>query len=171
MEKPGGAGSAGPHKMGPEPGRPHGQCPLHNLSKTSRTAPRTKEPLAVMRTHQMECAAVTKAAPSFVDLTEDIQEALDESGISNGHVTVFSPDTTCALLVNERESGLLEDIKRTIARLSPNGDDARAGILGATSVVLPAVDGRLRLGMWQRVLLVELREPSQRSIVIQIVGD
>jgi secondary thiamine-phosphate synthase enzyme len=86
-------------------------------------------------------------------------------------VTVFSPDTTCALLVNERESGLLEDIKRAIARLNPNGSDARAGMLGATSVVLPAVDGHLRLGTWQRVLLVELREPSQRSIVIQIVGE
>lgn len=144
---------------------------MHNFPKTSQTATPDKEPLAVMRTHQMEYAAVTKAAPSFVDLTEDIQEALDESGIANGQVTVFSPDTTCALLVNERESGLLEDIKRTIARLSPNGDEARGGILGATSVVLPAVNGRLRLGMWQRVLLVELREPSQRSIVIQIVGD
>jgi thiamine phosphate synthase YjbQ (UPF0047 family) len=44
-------------------------------------------------------------------------------------------------------------------------------MLGATSVVLPAVDGHLRLGTWQRVLLVELREPSQRSIVIQIVGE
>jgi secondary thiamine-phosphate synthase enzyme len=127
--------------------------------------------LEVMRTHQVECETKTKAAPSFVDLTEDIQKAVGESGISNGQVTVFSPDTTCALLVNERESGLLEDIKRAIVRLSPNGDEARAGMLGATSVVLPAVDGQLRLGMWQRVLLVELREPSQRSIVIQIVGE
>lgn len=124
-----------------------------------------------MRTHQMECAAETKGAPSFVDLTDDIQDALDESGIADGQVTVFSPDTTCALLVNERESGLLEDIKRTIARLNPNGDEQHAGMLGATSVVLPAVGGRLRLGTWQRVLLVELREPSQRSIVIQIVGE
>ena len=124
-----------------------------------------------MRTHQVECETNTKAAPSFVDLTEDIQKAVGESGISNGQVTVFSPDTTCALLVNERESGLLEDIKRAIVRLSPNGDEAHAGMLGATSVVLPAVDGQLRLGMWQRVLLVELREPSQRSIVIQIVGE
>ncbi|MGH2752620.1 MAG: secondary thiamine-phosphate synthase enzyme YjbQ [Actinomycetota bacterium] len=124
-----------------------------------------------MRTHQMECAAETEEAPSFVDLTDDIQDALDESRIANGQVTVFSPDTTCALLVNERESGLLEDIKRTIARLNPNGHEQHTGMLGATSVVLPAVEGRLRLGTWQRVLLVELREPSRRSIVIQIVGD
>ena len=127
--------------------------------------------MEAMRTHQIECEAKTNAAPSFVDLTEDIQRTLDESGISDGQVTVFSPNTTCALLVNERESGLLEDIKRAIVRLSPNGDDARAGMLGATSVVLPAVDGQLRLGMWQRVLLVELEEPSQRSFVIQIVGE
>jgi secondary thiamine-phosphate synthase enzyme len=144
--------------------------PMHNLpGDEART--RSEEPLEAMRTHQIECEAKTNAAPSFVDLTEDIQRALDESGISDGQVTVFSPDTTCALLVNERESGLLEDIKRAIVRLSPNGDDAQAGMLGATSVVLPAVDGQLRLGMWQRVLLVELEEPSQRSFVIQIVGE
>jgi secondary thiamine-phosphate synthase enzyme len=124
-----------------------------------------------MRTHQIECATQTKAAPSFVDLTDAIQEALEESGISDGQVTVFSPESTCALVVNERETGLLEDIKRTIDRLSPNGDESRAGMIGATSVVLPAVEGRLRLGMWQRVLLVELEEPARRSIVIQIVGE
>ena len=124
-----------------------------------------------MRTHQTECSVQATDAPGFVDLTEEIQAVLDASGISDGRVTVFCPDTSCSLLVNERESGLLEDIKRTITRLSPNGDERRAGMLGATSVVLPAVGGWLRLGPWQRVLLVELQSPEQRSIVIQIVGD
>ncbi len=124
-----------------------------------------------MRTHQSEHAAEIRNAPGFVDLTDEVQRALIESGISNGQVTVFSPETTCALLVNERESGLLEDIKRTITRLNPNGAEQRTGMLGATSVVLPVVGGRVPLGTWQRVLLVELREPATRSVVIQVVGE
>jgi thiamine phosphate synthase YjbQ (UPF0047 family) len=44
-------------------------------------------------------------------------------------------------------------------------------MLGSSSVVLPATDGRLRLGVWQRVLLVELEAPQQRRIVVQVVGE
>jgi secondary thiamine-phosphate synthase enzyme len=124
-----------------------------------------------MRTHQIECSARTSDTLGFVDLTDDIQTALHASGIEDGQVTIFSPHTTCAILVNERESGLLEDIKRTIGRLSSNGAQQSAGMVGATSVVLPAVEGELWLGTWQRVLLVELGEPAERSVVIQIVGE
>jgi thiamine phosphate synthase YjbQ (UPF0047 family) len=44
-------------------------------------------------------------------------------------------------------------------------------MIGSTSVVIPAVDGRLRLGTWQRVLLVELDEPARRSFLVQVVGE
>lgn len=124
-----------------------------------------------MRTHQARCSATTRDLLDFVDLTEQVQSALDESGITDGQVTVFVPDASCAILVNERESGLLEDIKRTIGRLESNGGGVRAGIVGSTSVVLPAVDGRIRLGTWQRVLLLELESASSRSVVVQIVGE
>jgi thiamine phosphate synthase YjbQ (UPF0047 family) len=46
-----------------------------------------------MRTHQSEHAAEIRTAPGFVDLTDEVQRALIESGISNGQVTVFSPET------------------------------------------------------------------------------
>ena len=124
-----------------------------------------------MRTHQTECPTRTTAVSEFVDITEDVQGALDSSGIADGQVTVFCPETACAILVNERETGLLEDIKRAIGRLSSNGAGPRAGMVGASSVVLPAVDGRLRLGTWQRVLLCELEGAGDRSVVVQIVGE
>ena len=124
-----------------------------------------------MRTHQARCSATTKEVYDFVDLTEQVQSALDESGISDGQVTVFVPEASCAILVNERERGLLEDIKRMIGRLDSNGSGVRAGLVGTTSVVLPAVEGRIRLGTWQRVLLLELESASSRSVVVQIVGE
>jgi secondary thiamine-phosphate synthase enzyme len=124
-----------------------------------------------MRTHQEERPTSSRRVPDFIDITDEIQAALDASGIDAGQVTVFSPHASCAILVNERESGLLEDIKRTLERLSSNGATRRYGIIGSPSVVFPAMSGRLALGTWQRVLLVELEKAGPRSIVVQIVGE
>jgi thiamine phosphate synthase YjbQ (UPF0047 family) len=123
-----------------------------------------------MRNHHDECVLVTTAAPDFVDITDGVEAALARSGIHQGQVTVFSPHEECSLLVQERESGLLLDIERTLARLGASGAPRRS-LVGSRSVVLPAVMGRLRLGMWQRVLLVELMRPSARSVVVHVVGE
>jgi secondary thiamine-phosphate synthase enzyme len=128
-----------------------------------------------MRTHGRHCRTETSNELDFVDITQQIQEVLDSSGIRNGQVTVFSPHLDCPIVVNELESGLVADIKRIIDRQrcsGSNGNGSAVGaILGSTSVVLPAVEGRLRMGMWQRVLLVELDAGCERSIIVQIVGD
>ena len=124
-----------------------------------------------MRTHMTECSAATIEPLDFVDLTDDIQESLAESGITSGHVTVFIPDSNCALIVNELESGLLSDIKAAVERLGSNGAVGGTTMIGTTSVVVPAVDGMLRLGTWQRILLVELEGARTRSVVVQIVGE
>ena len=117
-----------------------------------------------MRTHQIECAAHTKAALDFVDITDEVQEALTASGIGSGQVTVFAPHRDCAILINERESGLHTDIRTTLERLG-----GRRTVVGSKSVVLPAMNGELRLGQWQRVLLLELDHAQERSIIVQIV--
>lgn len=123
-----------------------------------------------MRTHRSQCIRATAAAPDFIDITDEIQTALTDSGIRDGQVTVFSPHRTCSLLLQERESGLLTDIEQTLARLDTSGA-AHGTLVGSPSVVLPAVAGRLHLGLWQRVLLVELDEPRERSVVVQITGE
>ncbi len=137
-----------------------------------------------MLSETIECHASTSAPPDFVDLTDQIRAAIETCAVVEGRVTVFSPDQTCAILVNERESGLLEDIKSAIARLSngsggkeaePGGGDVLRSdsdiLIGSSSVVLPIVDGELKLGTWQRVLLVEMGEASERTISVQIVGE
>jgi thiamine phosphate synthase YjbQ (UPF0047 family) len=123
-----------------------------------------------MRNHHDECVLVTTAAPDFVDITDEVEAALARSGIREGQVTLFSPHDECSLLVQERESGLLLDIERTLARLGASGAPPRA-LIGSPSVVLPAAMGRLRLGAWQRVMLVELTEPSARSVLVHVVGE
>lgn len=122
-----------------------------------------------MLNETVECEATTSAPPDFVDLTDDIVAAVERYAIVQGRVTVFSPDERCTILVNERESGLLQDIKGVLSRMS-NGSRGDA-LVGSSSVVLPVVDGELKLGTWQRVLLVELGRPSRRTVSVQIVGE
>ena len=123
-----------------------------------------------MLNETFECHASTSAPPDFVDLTDEIVAALERSAIAHGRVTVFSPDERCAILVNERESGLLQDLKGALSRMS-NGSGAGDALVGSSSVVLPVVEGELKLGTWQRVLLVELGQPSRRAVSVQIVGE
>ena len=111
----------------------------------------------------------TTAAPDFVDVTDEIIAAVESSGINHGRATVFTADESCSIMVNERESGLLSDIKKTIERLA--GSNGSRSVVGSSSVVMPVVDGKLHLGTWQRVLLVELDQASERSLDIHIIGE
>lgn len=106
----------------------------------------------------------------FVDITDDVKDAVSGSGVQQGRVTVFSPAEDCPLIANERESGLLEDIKRAVERLEQAGDGTSKSI-GASSIVFPIVDGVLRLGTWQRLLLFEMDEPRERKVLMQIEGE
>ena len=123
-----------------------------------------------MRNHHSECVLETTGAPDFVDITGEVEDALVQSRIRDGHVTVFSNNDECSIIVQERESGLLLDIEQTLRRVRATARDRRT-LVGSRSVVLPAASGRLRLGTWQRVLLVELEGPSARSVTVHIVGD
>ncbi len=125
---------------------------------------------------------------SFVDLTDDLQAAIDEAGLSEGLIVAFCSHTTCALLINEWEQGVLADLIARIQELVPDHayyrhDDFRirtenllegerrngpahvaAMLLNGTSQAIPVVQGRPAFGRWQRLYLLELDEPKQREI-------
>lgn len=122
----------------------------------------------MLKTHHTRCTAHADDAPGFVDITDSVEAALVDSGIRNGQVTVFAPGEGCSLLVNERESGLLHDLRAALGRLK---DGWPRSIIGSASLVLPALEGKLGLGMWQRVLLVELDRPTDRPVVVQVLGE
>lgn len=123
-----------------------------------------------MRFHQVDRKVETTASLDFLDITGMVNEAIVESAVTDGQVTVFCTETGCTLLINERESGLLSDIRAALDRLEAQDVHSRHALLGSTSIVLPVVEGALRLGTWQRVMLAELEHAGFRSIVIQVVG-
>lgn len=127
--------------------------------------------MLVMDTHETLCTLRTQETYGFLDITDDVKDAVAASGVSAGRITVFSPSDRCPLVANERESGLLRDIKRAVIRLKESSGEGTPDSIGSSSLVLPIVDGVLRLGTWQRLLLFELDEPSERQIVMQVVGE
>lgn len=130
----------------------------------------------------------------FVDLTEQLLDAIASSGVSEGFCVAYSRHTTCGLLINEWEDGAQEDLLRRLELLVPDSGyyahddldrrtqnlvpDERANgrahvvqmIVGGTSQVVPVADGRPALGRWQRLFLLELDEPKDREVVIQAFG-
>lgn len=139
----------------------------------------------------------TKEAPEFVDLTEEVVAAVKKAGVMNGIVTVYVKHTTAAIRINEKEKGFIEDFKDYLKKEFPpfqyyrhndmkirtenldcddeqcakNGHSHCQHMLLGTSETIPIVDGKLTLGRWQRVFLVELCSPRKREVVFQVMGE
>jgi len=128
----------------------------------------------------------TTAGTDILDLTEEVARRLAESGIRQGQVLVFTPGSTAAITSIEYEQGVIEDLRRAIERLAPAeldydhnarwGDGngyahVRSALLGA-SFTIPVLDGRLMLGTWQQVVLLDFdNHGRQRRVVIQVSGE
>ncbi|RLI80163.1 YjbQ family protein [Archaeoglobales archaeon] len=122
----------------------------------------------------------TKSRIEIVDITNEVEGIVKNSGIEDGIALVYTRHTTTALIINEAESGLLDDILNIIQKIVPqesykhnridNNADAhlRATLLG-NSVVIPVANKRLELGTWQRVLFVELDGPRTRKVLVKVV--
>ncbi len=135
----------------------------------------------------------TTAAPEFIDITEDVIRVVEASGIVFGQVAVFSQHTTAAIKINEYEPLLLRDLARTLRNFAPpnayyehndfsrrtvnmNPDECANGhahvqhLFLGTSETIPVVDGRVTLGTWQRIFLIELDHPRLRRVLVNVVG-
>lgn len=133
-----------------------------------------------------QLSAKTRGNGDTVDITPGVERAIAESNLSSGVVTLFVVGSTAALTTIEYEDGAVNDLGRAIERIAPRdleyehhlrwGDDnghshVRAALLGP-SLSVPFVGGRLTLGTWQQIILVDFdTRPRQREIVAQLVGE
>lgn len=120
----------------------------------------------------------------LIDITEYVENTVKRSGIKNGLCLVFAPHATAAIIANESESGLLNDIITFIKELvkperewKHNIIDTNAhahigsAIIGAERV-FPVINGKLVRGTWQNIFLVEMDGPrSVRNVIIVVIGD
>jgi secondary thiamine-phosphate synthase enzyme len=135
----------------------------------------------------------TERGIGIYDLTLQVKQAIAASGIGNGQEIVFARHTTTALVINEYESRLLEDLKNYLRKLAPPSDhylhndlhlrgelpedepiNAHSHLMAMTlntSEVIPIMAGELALGVWLSILLIELDGPRQRTVVLQLSGE
>lgn len=129
----------------------------------------------------------------FIDITNKIQKILRKVKIKDGIVNVQSLHTTVAIIVNESEPLLIEDMKKALDRIAPRNikykhDDfsirtvnmcegeCRNGHSHCKAIHLPSaqiinvLENKLQLGQWQRVFVIELDRPRARKISLQIIG-
>jgi secondary thiamine-phosphate synthase enzyme len=120
-----------------------------------------------------------------LDLTGALQSAVRDAGVSDGQVTAFVRGSTAAITTMELEPGGVHDLKALLDRLVPAAGDyehnrlnhdtnshahQRASLIGPSEVV-PFAGGRLALGTWQQVVLLDFDDrPRERTIVIQVLS-
>ena len=154
------------------------------------------EPTVEFRPSLSDCHSVfrvtTSRAPQFIDVTSVVSELLTANGMSTGIVVVTSQHTTASIKVNEHEPELLRDMEEFLCGIAPadkyyrhndftvrtvnmeedecpNAHSHCQHLLLSASESIPVLNGRLHLGKWQRVFLVELDRPRPRDVVVSFL--
>lgn len=128
----------------------------------------------------------TKGFNDIIDITEKVQEAVASSGKKEGVCLISCPGSTCGITTIEYESGLIEDLKKILERIAPmtkdykhcerwgdcNGYAHIRSALIKPFLTVPVERGRLILGTWQQIVLIDFDNRSrEREILIKIAGD
>jgi secondary thiamine-phosphate synthase enzyme len=121
-----------------------------------------------------------------VDVTDEVNQAIQRSGLTNGIVVIFTPSSTSGLTTIEYESGCVADLQRLFDELIPperdyrhnlrwgdgNGHSHLRAALLKASLTVPFTNRRLTLGIWQQIVFVDFDvRPRQRELVIQMLGE
>jgi secondary thiamine-phosphate synthase enzyme len=139
-----------------------------------------------MAVYSSEFQLSTQGWNDVHDVTPKVTAVLSSANIQNGIVTVFVPGSTAGITTIEYEQGVVEDLKSAINRLIPQnmhyshdarwGDGngfahVRASLIGP-SIAIPVVNGDLRLGTWQQIVVIDFdNRPRTRKICVSIVGE
>jgi len=127
----------------------------------------------------------TKGFSDIIDLTDRVLSVVKRSKMENGLVTVFCPGSTGGLTTIEYEPGVLRDLQRAIEKIAPsnvpyehdrrwgdgNGFSHVRAALMKPSLTIPLVEGKLTLGTWQQIVLLELdvNAGRDRSVICSIM--
>lgn len=151
-----------------------------------------------MEVFQKELVYETKKFCQFLDITEDVEGIVKKSRIKEGMVLVYSPHTTAAIRVNEKEKGIVKDFESFVKKLvpekkyyhhndltertenlvcEPGASDCLNGhshvlhlLMGATSETLMVEKWKMVLGTFQRIFLIELDCGRKRRVEVKIIG-
>ena len=137
-----------------------------------------------MKSHTKYLVFNTKTKREYINITNEVAQALAESGVREGLLLVSAMHITAAVYVNDAEDGLIADIDEWLEGLAPtrpdyrhhqtgedNGDAHLKNLLMHHQVLLPITNGRLDLGTWQQVYYAEFDGQRRKRVIIKIIGE
>ena len=136
-----------------------------------------------MKSHTKYLFMNTRKEREFVNITREVEEALEESGVREGLILVSAMHITAGVYVNDAEDGLIADIEEWLEKLAPRGNyrHHRTGEVNADAhlknllighqVVLPVTAGKLDFGPWQQVYYAEFDGRRRKRVIVKIIGE
>ncbi len=126
----------------------------------------------------------TKKHREYINITNEVEQALVESGIKEGMILVSAMHITAGIYVNDAESGLISDIDKWLEELAPfninynhhntgetNGDSHLKSLLIGHEVIVPITEGRLDFGPWQQIYYAEFDGQRRKRVLIKVMGE
>lgn len=146
-----------------------------------------------MKTANKTLEYQTKCELDFIDITDEVKKFVAECGIKNGFVNIQTLHTTCAVILNENEPLLIEDMKNNLNSIAAKGikynhddfdrrtvnmcnDECKNGQAHCKAIYLPVnitlnlFEGKIQLGQWQRIFFLELDHSRPRKVQVQVMG-
>ena len=126
----------------------------------------------------------TKGFTDIIDITSQVEKAVEKSKVKEGICLVFSPGSTCGITTIEYEEGAIKDLKRVLEIIAPmntnyehckkwgdcNGYAHIRAALMKPSLAIPIEDGKLLLGNWQQITLIDFdNRPREREIIVKVI--
>ena len=127
-----------------------------------------------------EISLKSRSRNEFVNITQEVQNVVNKSGIKDGICHIFVPHTTAGVTINEAaDPDVVEDIQRQLDKIAPadgnyrhaeGNSDAhiKASITGSSQAVF-IENGRLKLGTWQGIFFCEFDGPRNRKVWVKIM--
>jgi secondary thiamine-phosphate synthase enzyme len=135
--------------------------------------------------HSGELSLSTNGDADVINITAEVQQVVADGPVADGLVTAFVRGSTAAITTMEFEPGGVSDLRELLDRLIPVEGDyehnrlnhdtnshahQRASLIGASEQV-PLIGGRLALGTWQQLVLIDFDDrPRDRTVVVQVVS-
>ena len=145
-----------------------------------------------MKIHKERIDLESKTQIEFMDISDQVQEIVDRSGVREGQALVYVPHTTMGIAINHNESMLIQDFMRVLYKLVPvdeqyshdlfelrraSGSDGRSNghshckaILLGNSETIPVEKGKLLLTERQNIFAVEFDGSRKRDVFVQVIG-
>jgi secondary thiamine-phosphate synthase enzyme len=134
----------------------------------------------------MRVSIRTKGFNDVIDITEKVSEIVERSKVKDGICLISCPGSTCGITTMEYESGLVKDLKKILEKIAPMSEDYEhckkwgdcngyAHIRSALIkpfLTVPIENGKLILGTWQQIVLVDFdNRPREREIIVKIIKE